>query len=652
MSPGPQKKETRTRDVNPIRLKTFLDALGQEMGYAETSRAIDALPPEGKDICKSLERPEWLPIAAERAILEELISKFKFQGRMRNIGKECVQFILVHFITAFPGSHTIRSILSHFPSLSALFMAYLRLTLEEGEDNRSFKVLIEYKPEVPEWEADIEYIAGMVEGFLNFIKIRRADLRAERMPGMHVISVKIGETDQGAGDMSPLDRVINTQETFVWQVIHRSAELLKDKKELATAVDYLNMANNELEREIRSNKAELNMARNIQRGFIPTLLPDWNGIQFAVKFLPMKEVSGDHYDYFMLPDGKLAVLVGDVSGHGVPAALISAIVKLSFNNHKQNVPADVFGNVNLDLINYVKMEGYLTAFYIVLSPDYEILYSLAGMPAPLLYRKHSGVVEKLQGAGVLLGMFPDAAEQFINQKTTLEPGDMLVIFTDGLTEAVDPEGEFFGEDRLKAAIAEVGQAAMNVDQAADHIMSRYREFVLGEEQSDDITVLVIGISEKRGQFQKLLGRAGEAKKARDWAAACGILEEAIAMFPRHPDALYLHAKYLAAAGRYEESLAAVRRFSALKPNSPEISTITAYCMMRQGHWDRAEKELKKSLSLRSMNPSALYHLVRVYMEQKRTVEAETFLEALKFLLPNHPALARLEADLRQKQAQG
>ncbi|MEQ9366664.1 MAG: SpoIIE family protein phosphatase, partial [Leptospirales bacterium] len=176
-------------------------------------------------------------------------------------------------------------------------------------------------------------------------------------------------------------------------VVRKSAELLKERKELLTAVEYLHLANTELERQIRMNKRELEMARNIQKGFVPRRIPDWKGLQFWVKFFPMAEVSGDFYDFFTLGSNKLGIMVCDVSGHGVPAALISAIAKLSFKSHNLDSPAEVFNAVNLDLLNYVKKEGYLTCFYMIVNSQNEIVYSVGAAPPPMLLRAKSGAVE-------------------------------------------------------------------------------------------------------------------------------------------------------------------------------------------------------------------------------------------------------------------
>lgn len=635
-----EREIPHSREVNPIRLKTFLEILGQEIGYAEMSRTIDRLPSPYREIARALERPEWLTAETERYILNAFLEKFKATDRLRATGRECVQFLLMHFITAFPGTHSIRGMLSHFPSLTSLFLSYLQVSLQEDEDRNGFTMRVEYRTGYDPSATDIIFVAGLVEGFLRFLKVEKFQLAtANEDSARGRILVRTQEEDGGP---PLLERQVNTQETFVWQVIHRSAELLKDKKELATAVDYLNMANNELEREIRANKAELNMAKNIQKGFIPQEIPDWHGLQFCVKFHPMKEVSGDLYDYFMLPGNRFVLLAGDVSGHGVPAALISAIVKLSFTNHKQDIPSDVFSNVNLDLINYVKMEGYLTAFYAVIEPDHSIVYSIAGLPPPLLYRKATGSVERLQGTGVLLGMFPDAGDLYMNQRTALEPGDILCIFSDGLTESTDPAGDFLGEDRVRDALLEAGQRGYGAEEAAAFVEQKYHDFILGQAAMDDLTIIMVRVSERRDEFDDLIRRAKIFRKKRNLQEACRLLEEATRIFPRHPDALYLLGKYLASSGRFHESTEILHHYNALRPSDPNAATILAYCHIRQGNLDRGEKELKRSLSIRSMNPSALYHLVRLYMQLGRKDEAETFLSALKFLQPDHPRVQALK----------
>ena len=349
-------------------------------------------------------------------------------------------------------------------------------------------------------------------GWTQVIELRAAPAAPMDPPGGGLPAVLLewsSDPVRGRSGASGGDRAVSVGEDAV---VRKSAELLKERKELLTAVEYLHLANTELERQIRMNKRELDMARNIQKGFVPRRIPDWKGLQFWVKFYPMAEVSGDFYDYFTLGSNKLGIMVCDVSGHGVPAALISAIAKLSFKSHNLDSPAQVFNQVNLDLLDYVKKEGYLTCFYMIINSRNEIVYSVGAAPPPMLLRADSGEVEKLAGKGTLLGMFPDAGKLYEDRQTQLKPGDKLFVFTDGLTEARSRHDDFMSESALVRVIKETRE--MDVQRACEHVMAFYDQFTLGRDADDDLTVITMMLSEREDEFQRDGARRAQKTQRR------------------------------------------------------------------------------------------------------------------------------------------
>lgn len=414
-------------------------------------------------------------------------------------------------------------------------------------------------------------------------------------------------------------------------VVRKSAELLKERKELLTAVEYLHLANTELERQIRMNKRELEMARNIQKGFVPRRIPDWKGLQFWVKFFPMAEVSGDFYDYFTLGSNKLGIMVCDVSGHGVPAALISAIAKLSFKSHNLDSPAEVFSKVNLDLLNYVKKEGYLTSFYMIINAQNEIVYSVGAAPPPMLLRAKSGEVEKLAGKGTLLGMFPDAGKLYEDRTTHLEPGDKLFVFTDGLTEARNRHDDFLDEAELVRVIQETRD--MDVQRACEHVMEFYDQYTVGRDVDDDLTLITMVLSEREEEFNDLVREARRIHNDGQVTEACEILREATTIFPRHTPSLFLLGKYLFQAQRFGEATDYLNQYNALKPYNADSYTILAECALLSKNAPLAIDHIKRSLSLRTENPGALYLAARVYDSVGRREEALEAFRELEHLRP-------------------
>jgi hypothetical protein len=137
-------------------------------------------------------------------------------------------------------------------------------------------------------------------------------------------------------------------------VINKSKELVIENRDLEAAVEVLNSLRDEMIVKHKAISKDLRMARNIQRGIIPQHIQDWKGLQFDFSYLPMQEVSGDYYDYFNFGSNKIGIMLSDVSGHGVPAAFITAISKLLFTNYKLDSPAEIFSNANRELIDRPK----------------------------------------------------------------------------------------------------------------------------------------------------------------------------------------------------------------------------------------------------------------------------------------------------------
>jgi len=634
-------------EVNGLRLKYFLQELGEIHPRESVSQAIQELPKDFQEICR---QPRgWMPREIEEQLLSFFKEKFKQPDILFETGKACLQTLLTHILPANPWMRTADSVVAGLPSFISLFTTVFSGSIERDPARDAFYLHLDFRADFKPDCDDILFVLGMVDGLLDFLRsethstalletqVRIDDWQATRYrdakfsAGHNIIYAEGKDLGRQLSTPTGTDPNVNTQQLFVRQVLLRSSQLLQDKRELVTAVEYLNMANDELEKQIRANKKELNMARNIQKGLIPAGLPDWEGMQFWVHYSPLHEVSGDFYDILPLPDNKISLLVCDVSGHGVPAALISAIAKLSFNNHKNHLPSDVFSNVNLDLLSFVKREGYLTAFYMTVDQSYNIVYSIAAVPSPYLYRAKTGEVEKLKGSGTLMGMFPDANELFMNQQMKMEPGDKLFIFTDGLTESVNVRDEPFGEERIVKAILE--SKDQDVKESIERIISRYREFSLGTDQHDDVTIVGVMISKQKKDFDDLLMHARKLYRRKRLDEACAKMQEAIALFPRQPDALYLLGKYRAMNGKYEEALESLNRYMELKPYDPNGYIILAYCLYRKGHFERAEQELKRSLSLKSENPSALYQLVKVQKKLGKTQDAATSLSALEYLKP-------------------
>jgi serine phosphatase RsbU (regulator of sigma subunit) len=250
---------------------------------------------------------------------------------------------------------------------------------------------------------------------------------------------------------------------------------------------YLERVRNEEQMKARI-EAELRTAASIQRALLPgnRALPAF--VEAAAAALPSRTIAGDFLDYFELPGGRLAFLLGDVSGKGPPAAILAAALQGMFSSvaETEECPMDAISRVNRALVRREVESRFATVFHGLLSADGALVTCNAGHNPPLLLRAAGGS-EWLDRAGFLLGIFEHAI--FDEAPTQLEDGDTLVLFSDGVAEAANYADEQFGEARLLAAVTSVRRESAAA--VVEALLGSVRAFVGGAQQADDITVLVI-----------------------------------------------------------------------------------------------------------------------------------------------------------------
>lgn len=245
----------------------------------------------------------------------------------------------------------------------------------------------------------------------------------------------------------------------------------------------------EVEAAERLHAKELDQAAEIQRNLLPTSVPKVEGVDLAGYNSPCRGVGGDYYDFLPYPDGRVGVLVGDVAGKGMPASLLmsslQARVQVLFEE-PSNLAALVT-RLNRIISSNCPSNRFITFFIAVLDPKTgELTYVNAGHNPPLVAHA-DGSVEKLEGTGLILGILPMATYE---QRTCrLGPGDALLLFSDGVTEPVNPNGdEEFGEERLARVLAGLrGQSAESIIKCVNQ---KVEEFTAGAPPADDITLVV------------------------------------------------------------------------------------------------------------------------------------------------------------------
>jgi sigma-B regulation protein RsbU (phosphoserine phosphatase) len=238
--------------------------------------------------------------------------------------------------------------------------------------------------------------------------------------------------------------------------------------------------------------AELNVATCIQASMLPCIFPPFphkNEFDIYATMLPAKEVGGDFYDFFLIDENTLCIVIADVSGKGVPAALFMVIAKTLIKNNAQNSksPKEVFETVNNQLCESNEASMFVTAFmgYFNISSG-KFTFVNAGHNPPILHSSGNYSYLKMKRGFVLAGM-EDAF--YAQNEITLQKGDVLLLYTDGVTEAMNNDGTLFGEERLLGAVKEYSDLPLK--EFTTEIKCKIDKFAEGVPQADDITMLAL-----------------------------------------------------------------------------------------------------------------------------------------------------------------
>jgi len=234
---------------------------------------------------------------------------------------------------------------------------------------------------------------------------------------------------------------------------------------------------------------ELRVARRIQQASLPKEVPTLESWQIAPYFQPAREVGGDFYEFFELEDGRVALVVGDATGKGVPAALVMTATCAFLGGvatASGASPGEVLARVNEAVLTRIPANMFVTCFYSILEPESgRLSYANAGHNLPCCRREDAA--SDLNARGMPLGLMPQMSYE--EKETVLGPGEGVLFYTDGLVEAHNPQGEMFGTPRLRALLSEYPEGGRGL--SATLLEELYSFTGEGWEQEDDITLLTL-----------------------------------------------------------------------------------------------------------------------------------------------------------------
>ncbi len=283
-------------------------------------------------------------------------------------------------------------------------------------------------------------------------------------------------------------QAINIKEDFLNEEMLGLFQTLANQA--ATALENVHVKQQQLAAEL-VNK-ELEVATEIQARFFPQQTPNLEGYEVAGCSIPAKDVGGDYYDFIPNPEpGQHGFVVADVTGKGVPASLLMATMRATLRANIQNNPNDIvqaLRQVNGDIYRDSPVDKFITSIYCNLDYEsHELSYVNSGHNPPYIVRAKDNRIEELDQGGLMLGIM----EEIDLPKATLsiDKGDILMLFSDGVTEATNPSGELFSEERFEQWLLDHNQ--LSAEEMKDALLKTLRDYADGSPQSDDITFIIV-----------------------------------------------------------------------------------------------------------------------------------------------------------------
>lgn len=262
-------------------------------------------------------------------------------------------------------------------------------------------------------------------------------------------------------------------------------------EQLRARLDQLEAAQAELARRERLER-EMELARQVQQSLLPQGFPDLPGFRFAARCVPARQVGGDFYDVIPLEDGAFGLAIADVSDKGMPAALYMALARslLRVEAQRERSPEAVLRTVNRLLLELAAPSLFVTLFYGIVEPGTrQLTYVRAGHEVPYVLR--DGKLRPLVGEGIALGLLDPRGFRVSEEQMELYPGDRLILFTDGLTDVFDPDGQIYDRERLEQLL--LGSGGVPLEALCESVFAALARFQGESEQFDDMTMLVVEV---------------------------------------------------------------------------------------------------------------------------------------------------------------
>ncbi len=364
---------------------------------------------------------------------------------------------------------------------------------------------------------------------------------------------------------------------------------------------------------------QLDIAGTIQRGILPGKVDDWNELKFSVRYIAMEKIGGDFYDVFQLKDGKLGILVADVSGHGIPAALVTTMAKVAFGNacNRFDSPRRIFQEVNQNMIDHVKTQDYLTSFFVAIDDEYNVAYANASHQKAILLRSAENRIEFLDTNGLFIGAIEEARDSYEEKITKMRYGDRLILYTDGIPEAIDVNRTEYSVERLSETILK--NSKMQIEDFTSSIVEDVQRFIGGAQVEDDITLLVIELA--RDEAVDIIKSAKKLVEENRYYEAIDYLERGLSLYPENKKLQYNLAKNYFRVNNFALAVEKVLSYIEGDKRNKYAYYIGGAAYYQMMDYQNAVDMLEGSLRIDQNFVNAHYALGMAYKKMGRRVDA-------------------------------
>lgn len=411
----------------------------------------------------------------------------------------------------------------------------------------------------------------------------------------------------------------------------------------------LNTTIGELERHNEIMQNELSMAQSIQDGIMPKE-SNSDKLHVSIYYGPLEKVSGDYYDIFHLPDGSIGLLMTDASGHGVPAALVTIMAKMHFSSlaETETNPGELFAKVNEKLAKTIITSDYLTAFYLIVHPDFTVDYCNASHQKAVIYHRSKKTIEELDTVGFFIGAIEESPFPYENGRLQLEPGDRIILYTDGIVEGTNSKKEEYGFERFTDLIKK--HAELPAEEFNRLIIQDVDEFAAGEPRKDDYSLFTIDIDspelkQNRTKSNYKLGLS--LYKQQEFEQALKIFANLYKEDSENLKVQLYYANTLFYAKRYREAAQVFEKYLETKDDNEFAHLKYGVSLAKQNDHDNAIKHYETAIKIKPELAEAYGQIALSYLHKNMHDEARQSIENALRIKPNDTHLLRVQEKIQE-----